>query len=301
MLIAPDVSYYQAKVNNSFNRQWLILRCCDGDFLDPNAAFNAGWCRMAVSTGRMRGWTAYVVFRPGRNAAVMANLAKIGALDSVMIDVETWRDPKTGIKAISGDHSAEINQLATMIAAKVGQSRTWIYYNRGDGAEVAPRHYGWLGVVIAGYQSTRPALPGPGYLVGWQYCNAVENHTINPSSTSPFGRCDHNELYVDELEPSGGGTPIGDDMEPIDVWNVKVVNPDTNSSLSAAARLIDVETSVGALVKAVAKLPTSTAAPVDVAALADALQPAIDTAVKAALDRLNVTSTVITTLTEAPE
>lgn len=203
MLISADVSYFQAKVSSAYPRQWLIIRACDGSFLDPNASFNSDWCRGAVVQGRMLGWTAYVVYRPGMNAAILRNLAKIaGRFDRLMVDIEAWANTSSPIK---GDHSDDINNLILDLAVLVGLNHVWRYGNRSDLASIHPRPLPGQLTLVAGYSATRPVVANQ---IGWQYTNGTENHTINPSSSLPFGRCDHNELYVDQLSPSGGGIPI---------------------------------------------------------------------------------------------
>lgn len=212
MIIAPDVSYFQVRVDSSFNRQWLIFRCCDGAFVDPNASFNADWSRGAVVQGRILGWTTYVVYRPGKNASVLANLRNLGPLDRVMIDVEAWRGTSS---PIVGDHSADINFLvASIVALGVPFKNVWRYGNVGDLASIHPRPLPGQLTIVAGYSATRPNVAN---VVGWQYTNGVENHTANPSSTPPFGHCDHNELYVDELSPSGGGIPTDGPPVPLPI------------------------------------------------------------------------------------
>lgn len=203
MIIAPDVSYYQVKVDSSYDREWFIFRGCDGGFLDPNASFNADWSRGAVAEGLISGWTMYVVYRPGMNAAIMSNLAKLGPADRLEIDIESW--PINGRPTITGDHSADINSLALDLAAVVGQTNVWRYGNAGDLDSIHPHPVAGQLERTAGYTPTRPVRVNQ---IGWQYTNGVENHTSNPSTSAPFGACDHNELYVDELSPDGGGIPI---------------------------------------------------------------------------------------------
>lgn len=199
MIIAADVSYYQPQADDSYTRPWLIIRCCDGDFLDPKAIGNADWCRGAVAERRMLGWTAYVVYRPGKNAEILEHLTEIAPLDRVMIDVESWGGQ------IVGNHAAEINSLADSIGNAIGQANVWVYGNRGDLASIDPGNQRLT--VVAAYGSTKPTLPN---MIGWQYTNGQVKSGNRPLASAPFGACDHNELYVDELSPQGGGIPIPD-------------------------------------------------------------------------------------------
>lgn len=216
--IAADVSEFQVYVTDSYTRQWLILRCCDGGHYDLHADINATWARQATADGRMGGWSAYGVFRPGMNAAVVSNFHRLGALNKVVIDVESWAGTSNPIQ---GDHSAELNQLADMLAALVGQANVWGYGNSGDLEEIWPSRPQWLHMIVAGYGSDQPT--GWANLIGWQYTNGAENHTAMPDQSAPFGACDHNELFFNVHTPLGGGT-IDDGAEMNDADWVKMSN-----------------------------------------------------------------------------
>lgn len=206
-LNACDVSYFQPVVDDSYPFRWLIFRCCDGDFIDPNMLANAAWAKAAVTRGRMDGWTVYAVWRPGMNAHVLANLALVMTTDSfVMVDVESWGGQ------ISGDHSAEITQLVNALAAKYGQSHVWVYGNAGDLASLYPNRPAWVRLVVASYGTLQPSLPN---MVGWQYTDGQHITAGRPHSTAPFGACDHNVLYLTDADvgtdtTSGGGTLLED-------------------------------------------------------------------------------------------
>jgi hypothetical protein len=177
--------------------------------MDPQCASNAAWSAAAVTAGRMIGWTAYVVYRPGANAAALGHAASLPPGGHVMIDVESWRDPQTGIPAISGDHSAEINALVAALSAAGYQGRVWAYGNQGDLGEIYPAR-GDLPVVVASYGDVKPAVP---HMVGWQYTNGAIQSGTRPVQSSPFGLCDHNELYVDAT-PAPAAQPKAEDEMP---------------------------------------------------------------------------------------
>jgi hypothetical protein len=108
-----------------------------------------------------------------------------------MIDVESWGG------AITGDRSAEINALADKLATRQGaRERVWGYANRNDYATIWPHRPAWLGLVVASYGGSKPASPGPGPLIGWQYTNGQWDVPGLPKSSKPFGACDHNQLYI---------------------------------------------------------------------------------------------------------
>jgi hypothetical protein len=199
--LLPISVTFQSPVDDSYARQWLIFRCCDGNFRDPNCEHNAAWAAAATASGKMLGWTAYVVYRPGQNLAVLANVQHLPAGGHVMVDVESWGGQ------ISGDHSAEINLLVLGLRAKFGD-RVWAYGNQGDLASIYPRR-GAIPVVVASYGGSKPGLP---YMVGWQYTDGVVPSGGRPQSSAPFGACDHNELYVQTAPPPAPPKPKEDEM-----------------------------------------------------------------------------------------
>jgi hypothetical protein len=216
--VGCDISSYQGPVDNSYQHPWLTFRDTDPAYAasspDPTAAHNAAWCRQALADGRLDGWTTYAVYEPGYNQRIMAYLEALGdPIDHVMIDVESWGG------VITGDHSAEINQLATMLAArypgldKHGEPRVWGYANGADMATEWPNHVSWLPIVIAKYGGAQPVYPN---MIGWQYTNGQYVVQGLPNSSPPFGACDHN-LYL-------MSSPEGIDMPLTDTEAVEVLN-----------------------------------------------------------------------------
>lgn len=198
-VFVPDVSEYQVPVDDSYNRDWFIFRACFGAYtIDPHAAHNLAWAKQAKASGKIKGFTVYVVYLPGANAGILGNLNELGVPDDcvVMIDVETWRGQSYEIK---GDHSKEINALAASLRERQGGNagRVWDYGNQGDLAEVHPTRPDWLGVIVAGYGFKLSPTTVPNQ-IGQQYTNGQPVNDIDgwPSATPPFGRCDHNVIYT---------------------------------------------------------------------------------------------------------
>ncbi len=189
----PDVSHYQVKVNDQFNRPFLMYKVSEGTtYVDPNAAANGSWCQANSGPGKkMVGYGGYHVWSPG-NEQAQANLffanARLSSYLVAMIDVESWGGRYTG------DHSASITTLANLFAAKLGQRRVKAYANSNDLAQLFPKRPAWLGIVKAGYSSKAPAEPW----VGWQYTDGSTTWPTPdgwPRSSAPFGNCDHNAYY----------------------------------------------------------------------------------------------------------
>jgi hypothetical protein len=165
----------------------------------------------------MDGWTGYVVYRPGQNAAILDLLKRSGfpAFDRIMIDIETW--PVNGVPQITGNRSVEINALALGISDIVGKGNVWGYGNQGDLASLWPSRPSWVPLVIASYGGSRPTVPN---MIGWQYTDGQYSVPGLPNSSAPFGHCDHNELYLD-LSVQGGGVLLEDTLTAAEVADIK--------------------------------------------------------------------------------
>ncbi len=198
MTVTADVSEFQTPVNDSYPHRWLIFRACDGTYTDSHAAANLAWAKRARAAGQIDGFTVYVVYRPGANRAILANLNRLGvpADCMVMIDGETWGGQ------ISGDHSGDLNSLSASLAFRQrSQDRVWGYGNRADFAELWPNRPDWLGLVVASYGGTRPTdIPN---IIGWQYTDGTYTVPGLPSSSAPFGPCDHNDIDIPTAAPGG--------------------------------------------------------------------------------------------------
>jgi hypothetical protein len=205
--VAVDCSEFQPPVDDSYPHRWLTFRVCDGSYVDHNAAVNLAWCRRALAAGRLDGYGVYVVYRPGLNTNILNILDWLGVPRdcTVMVDAETWGGQ------ISGDQSAGLNALATGLATRQSsQSRVWGYGNRSDLASMWSGRPSWLGVVVASYGGSRPT--DVAHMIGWQYTDGLYTVPGMPSSSAPFGPCDHNELFL----PAQGDLP----MTPAEIQSV---------------------------------------------------------------------------------
>ena len=259
-LIACDVSEFQTAVTNAYPHRWLTFRACDGSYVDHHLDANLAWAVHARKTGKLDGFTVYVVYEPGRNDTILSILHahNVPADCTVMIDVESW-----GGK-INGNHSGEINALARALAKRQGsKQRVWGYANRGDYAAIWPKRPRWLGLVVASYGGSKPASPGPGPLVGWQYSNGQYDVPGLPNSSAPFGRCDHNQLYIDVQEDDMDISKFfrGADKKPHQVRTL--VREELQPLLKLAA---DIDKRLAQVQAAQAKSGTVTVTPTDVPA-----------------------------------
>lgn len=196
-VVVPDVSEYQRPVNWRYKGRWLIFRACDGDYVDQNVRTNLAWCVARRAKGKMDGFTVYVVYRPGQNQTILRILDQLGVpTDCVlMIDGENWGGQ------IQGNHSGEMNELARLLRARQGgrSDLVWAYGNRGPDLEIWPVKPAWLGWVVASYGGSKPQAAG---MIGWQYTNGQWQVPGLPTSTAPFGHCDHNVIYSLPAKPA---------------------------------------------------------------------------------------------------
>jgi len=158
--------------------------------------------------GKLTNFGGYII------PCVITNALNLQRLDEtrfprdavVMIDLESWPQPD-GTALVSGDHSGQLNDLADAVRARQGgrSDLVWGYGNRGDLDALWPTRPGWLGFIVASYGSVKPSwLPA---MVGWQYTNGQIASAARPTSTPPYGRCDHNELYV-PVPTAGDDMPL---------------------------------------------------------------------------------------------
>lgn len=223
--VHPDVSKWQNAVDDTFNRSFLVFRAlAEQGGIDSKASPNLAWCVGARRTGKLTNFGVYVIPEFVAPAILVNGLDAIGVPRDcvVMIDWESWSGK------LSGDHSVRLNNLADRLRARQGgrPDLVWGYSNRGDlnGWRTRPA---WLGMIIAGYNSNDPRDDGIPNVIGWQYTNGIENHTTYPSSTPPFGRCDHNVLFIDYPTPipgshdtSGRGPTTEDAMSAAEVQQI---------------------------------------------------------------------------------
>lgn len=205
MTYSVDVSEYQPAVDDTYPHRWFSFRVCDGDYLDHNAAQNLAWAVKARAAGKLINFTVYVVYWPGMNGTILANLTHFGVPTDcvIMVDVESWGGQ------IRGDHSPEITGLASALRTRQGgrADLVWCYANRGDFANVYRRRPKWLTLVVASYGSKQPSNPGPGPLAGWQYTDGSAGNPTPagwPTSSAPFGHCDHNIIYATPAPTDSG-------------------------------------------------------------------------------------------------
>lgn len=215
-----DTAVFQPPIDGSFNRNFHMFRVVN-EFgnVDGNAATNLARCLAMRSSGKIVNFGGYI--NPGyvANSTFLTKLNQLGwPADAVlMMDLEHWPgEGPGGGSLIGGNQTAVINDLATkLLARQNGRSELiWLYGNQGDLAGMYPGpRLGWLQLVVASYGGSQPQLSN---MRGWQYTDGQPQYDRAgwPSSTSPFGRCDHNVVF-------GAYPPGGDDMSAAEVAEIK--------------------------------------------------------------------------------
>lgn len=201
-LVCPDVSEHNPVLTTAFHGDFLIVRVTFGaGWRDLNFLQNAN--AIAKLYGKtLKGVILYHVYTSDDvTAQYKALWAAVGPkvpdwLCGIMIDVERWAGTTY---ALNGDHSAQINRLAGMHAAKMGSWDSVILYgNRYDYAELAPRKDRRLRCIVAGYTDNID-LSVVGNAFGQQYTDGSTRWPVPRKqgkalrrATLPFGAVDHN-------------------------------------------------------------------------------------------------------------
>ncbi|QIS11774.1 hypothetical protein [Nocardia arthritidis] len=191
-----DVSYFQARVDDSYPYGIFSFRSNDGTFRDDNFAANYEWARAAADDGRLACFIVYFYWRPNWQDCVQVHRDMVAAQGGphprmiTMIDVETGGNP-------AGDQSDGINRAYWNLADWLGDPRRVIgYANRSDFFEMWPDRPAGLRVIGAGY-GRNPNLPGQ---IAHQYTDGQGYGGGLPEGCPPFGNCDMNS--ADGMSPN---------------------------------------------------------------------------------------------------
>lgn len=179
--VYADVSSWQAPLDDSYPYPMVAFRDDFGAGIDTDAHANWTW---ASQSKRIQAVIAYVVFKPGQGRAIFGRVtASLGPAHpklAVMIDMESGAE-----FAGPGNHSAEANELAELLAGWLGDRRRVLgYANHGDWASCWPSAPSWMKRVTADYGTTDPGS------WGWQYYGGVADNPSPaglPRSCPPFG------------------------------------------------------------------------------------------------------------------
>jgi hypothetical protein len=172
-----DVSHFQVGVNDSYPYHFLTIRSNDGTFLDTEFNHNIAWCRSAIHSGKLWGFSVYYFYRPGVDGAkVLMN--RVGKPDrdlTVMIDVESASGQ------VSGNQSGAINAQYAELAKWLGDARrVYGYGNVSDLNALWPQKPKDIRFCIAAYGSN-PGYPG-------KFAHQYRDN----AHTAPFGPSDLN-------------------------------------------------------------------------------------------------------------
>lgn len=187
--VFADVSEFQSVSNDSYPSRILAVRIDNGFRLDYNIAGNWSWAKSAHTRGRLDMLLCYVVYKPGQNQAILNRVKSFfgGTCPSFVafeIDMESGAD-----FAGPGNHSAEANQLASLLSTFSGAlARQIAYANSYDYASNWPQFNAALKKNTASYGSIDPGT------YAQQYYGGMPQYPVPaglPTSMAPFG------AYVD--------------------------------------------------------------------------------------------------------
>jgi len=218
--IHPDVSEFQDHIDSSFNRDFVMLRISnEHGHVDDKIKVNLERALDFRRSGKIVNLGGYIDPGVVDNSVHLKNLETVRFPKDavVMIDAESWPQKKTNKVLVSGDHSAQFNELADAIRSRQNgrADLVWGYGNTGDLNSLWPHRPSWLGLIVASYGLPKPSFPN---MVGGQDTDD-KLHDIGdrPRSTPPFGNCDHNELFIPIPNPEE------DDMTPEQADQLKTV------------------------------------------------------------------------------
>lgn len=217
--IFADVSYFQAKVDDSYPYKVLSIRSNDGTFRDSNFLHNYQWCVNACENGRMTFFIVYFYWRVG-SGDVDTHIDMVTRAGGPhpkmvsMIDLESGGNP-------SGDQSNELNGEFNRLVGWLGHPlRVISYANTGDYGmwRNHPASLRWVG---AGY-GRDPHLPNQ---IAHQYTDGNGYGGGLPEGAPPFGNCDMNTANgLDSVQfaaACGVGGPVSnaiDEQYKIAAW-----------------------------------------------------------------------------------
>lgn len=192
----PDVSEWQTPVTDAFTGPLICTRSSLSNFkVDDNIDKNSQWQQRKHSSGQLAFEFYYHVWYPGNEAQqhdlALRSIGGARAGVAMMLDLETWGG------AISGDHTASIDDLRLRLARTLGgQSKVPVYGNGGDLAELYPGGPPEVPTILASYGPSWGRVPGN--QTAQQYTNGVYQGPQGlPTATAPFGRCDFNGAQLD--------------------------------------------------------------------------------------------------------
>lgn len=193
--VYTDTSYYQRPLDATYEHGVVSFRAFDGSWEDPIFRTNLRVAASLVKANRLACVIVYLVYRPGTVAAQMA--AFRAAVTAVLGEVPRWLCAEIDCESwggrIRGDHSAELNGLYALLCSFLqGDPRRGKGYgNRPDLTAIWRTRPARMRVTLAHYGVLDTSFPGE---IAQQYTDGQAQFAVAglPSSTRPFGRCDHN-------------------------------------------------------------------------------------------------------------
>jgi lysozyme len=242
-----DVSHHQPTVDLAAylraGHDRIVLKATEGTgFTDNRFAERWAW---AGRLGLAR--VAYCYAEALDNGAadfdhlldVVRKAGGLGPRDALCLDVEDVDDGQRDYNRAQ----VHVREFTTQ-AVRQGHARGLIYTARWyanpahvDPSDCAP---GWRQLWLSDYGSTPDgsiALP-----TGWSRAQVVaRQYTANARVPGVSGPCDYSRLFRDWI------TEEDDDVSAAEVWAKPITNPKTKATMSAEARLLDIEANVDTL------------------------------------------------------
>lgn len=185
-----DVSQYQTAVTDEYDRPGLCIRSNSGDKVDTKFVQNYEWSLRALDSGKIKFLIVYYFFRPGQaNCDLWRELVtrdgKIHPKVVCMVDVEGAPD-KNGVRTITGNQSAEVNDEVARLRQWLGNDKKVIgYHNQNADPDLWPQKPpNNFRMVVPWYNNDVGRSPVYAGLLAHQYSDKAV--------TAPFGPCDGN-------------------------------------------------------------------------------------------------------------
>lgn len=205
-----STSYHQGPVDGSYPHAVVAIRAFDGAREDPVFRNSLTAAQKLVAVNRVLAVVVVFGYQPGDQVAAVRDL--VSAVDETIGEVPAWLvsmvavDRRALPSGVEVDQSYGLNQLYVLLASVLDADprRVLGYGNARDLREVWVSRPSSMSTVVADFSGREPKFPN---VLAWHYTNGETVMSALPSSTSPFGRCDH--LVAPRLTPAQFAEALG--------------------------------------------------------------------------------------------